>query len=752
MIRKLYLKIFSENIRKHSTRKYFTYRGKGFEWISRTVLLFLCLGFVVNLYSQNAETESLIKKATQANDDSIKVNALISLAVENFQSAPEKSLGYAQQAQSIASKIKFRKGEAYAYKWMGIINNQQGDYYGALVNSNKSLNIFETLNDQIGISNLLSNLGSLYSDKGEDSKAIEYYLRSLDLAQETKDKLRIASILGNIGVIYSKNPATLDDAIGYYSQALPYAVEVNDTSSLNILYTNIGEAYVTKKLYNKAHAYYDTAINIGNGTSVNAYTYNDIGKLYLLEKNFPAANESFEKALTLAKKFNSGTDILSSLIGKGKIQMAEGNTQKAISFFKEAQTLGSTLGNPSELKELYSGLSSAYQKIDNYKEALTYQNLLNNLYVSENDKKISFNTATLEYNLQLQKQSGKIAVLMKENAMQELKILKERTVRNVSIAGFAAILIFVVVLLFNIKQRKKLNRILSSQKAEIEKQKASVEKTLADLKEAQAHLVQSEKMASLGELTAGIAHEIQNPLNFVNNFSELNQEMIGEATKEVNDGNLEEVINILGDIKANSEKITYHGKRADAIVKSMLQHSRASSGRKEPTDINALCDEYLRLSYHGIRAKDKYFNCKLETQFDPNLGKINIVPQDAGRVLLNLFNNAFYACADRNGKLAKTIAGIESGQDAVEYFPTISVITKRENGSAVISVKDNGGGIPEKIKDKIFQPFFTTKPTGQGTGLGLSLSYDIITKEHNGTIRAESREGEGTEFIITFPA
>ena len=217
MIRKLYLKIFSENIRKHSTRKYFTYRGKGFEWISRTVLLFLCLGFVVNLYSQNAETESLIKKATQANDDSIKVNALISLAVENFQSAPEKSLGYAQQAQSIASKIKFRKGEAYAYKWMGIINNQQGDSYGALVNSNKSLNIFETLNDQIGISNLLSNLGSLYSDKGEDSKAIEYYLRSLDLAQETQDKLRIASILGNIGVIYSKNPATLDDAIGYSS-------------------------------------------------------------------------------------------------------------------------------------------------------------------------------------------------------------------------------------------------------------------------------------------------------------------------------------------------------------------------------------------------------------------------------------------------------------------------------------------------------------------------------------------------------
>jgi signal transduction histidine kinase len=240
------------------------------------------------------------------------------------------------------------------------------------------------------------------------------------------------------------------------------------------------------------------------------------------------------------------------------------------------------------------------------------------------------------------------------------------------------------------------------------------------LKSTQKQLIQSEKMASLGKLTSGIAHEIQNPLNFVNNFSEVNKE-------------------------TDFRKINHHGKRADAIVKGMLQHSRQSSGQKEPTDINALADEYLRLSYHGLRAKDKSFNATIETDFDNSLsadkagiGKINIIPQDIGRVLLNLFNNAFYAVSKRQEAQGK------------EYEPTVSVSTKKSENSVLIIVSDNGNGIPEKIIDKIFQPFFTTKPTGEGTGLGLSLSYDII-KAHGGDIKMESKEGEGSQFIIHIP-
>jgi len=274
---------------------------------------------------------------------------------------------------------------------------------------------------------------------------------------------------------------------------------------------------------------------------------------------------------------------------------------------------------------------------------------------------------------------------------------------------------------------------------QLEDAKNKIETTLSELKATQSQLIQAEKMASLGELTAGIAHEIQNPLNFVNNFSEVNKELISELVEEVDKGNTKEIKLLAKDIKENSEKINHHGKRADTIVKGMLQHSRISSGQKELTDINALVDEYLRLAYHGLRAKDKSFNAKFETDFDNRIGKINIVPQDIGRVILNLINNAFYAVTEKRKQIGDS------------FEPTVSVSAKKINGRIEVRVKDNGNGIPQKVLDKIFQPFFTTKPTGQGTGLGLSLSYDII-KAHGGELKVETKEGEGVEFIIHLPA
>jgi len=288
-------------------------------------------------------------------------------------------------------------------------------------------------------------------------------------------------------------------------------------------------------------------------------------------------------------------------------------------------------------------------------------------------------------------------------------------------------------------------RILSQQNDLLEKQVAertsALTQSLKHLKATQQQLIQSEKLASLGELTAGIAHEIQNPLNFVNNFSEVSVELLdelkSERTKEERDEELEN--EILDDIFQNLEKINYHGKRASSIVTGMLQHSRASTGKKEPINLNTLADEYLRLSYHGLRAKDKSFNAKMNTFLDESLPKVNVIPQDFGRVLLNLINNAFYA-VQAKGKL-----------EIKDYSPTVSVHTQATEQGIVIKVEDNGTGIPEELKSKIFQPFFTTKPTGQGTGLGLSLAYDIVTKGHGGTIKLDSTEGEGTTFIITLP-
>ena len=299
----------------------------------------------------------------------------------------------------------------------------------------------------------------------------------------------------------------------------------------------------------------------------------------------------------------------------------------------------------------------------------------------------------------------------------------------------------------NLERVQKLSRekesILSKQNETLEQQvkerTASLNQSLEELKATQSQLIQSEKMASLGELTAGIAHEIQNPLNFVNNFSEVSTELIDEMNEELEKGDLEEAKAISNDIKQNLEKINHHGKRADGIVKGMLQHSRKNTGEKELTDINKLADEYFRLAYHGLRAKDKSFNAQLETDYDDSIKTVNMIPQDIGRVILNLITNAFYAVDEK-----------KSNSESIDFKPTVSVSTKKLKDTIEIIIKDNGNGIPKDILDKIFQPFFTTKPTGKGTGLGLSMSYDII-RAHNGKLQVESNDKEGTIFTVSLP-
>jgi signal transduction histidine kinase len=330
--------------------------------------------------------------------------------------------------------------------------------------------------------------------------------------------------------------------------------------------------------------------------------------------------------------------------------------------------------------------------------------------------------------------------LQKEQAKKEaVREYKSRIKIYSLAAGLAGLLILIFILYRNNRQRQIANK--------------KIEKSYTDLKATQAQLIQSEKMASLGELTAGIAHEIQNPLNFVNNFSEVGVELLDELRKgpfqNLPEANKVEANEIIEDLTENLQKITHHGKRADAIVKGMLQHSRSSTSEKEPTDINKLADEYLRLCYHGLRAKDPSFNATMQTDFDQSIGKINIIPQDIGRVILNLITNAFYAVTEKK----KSPHPLKGG---MEYEPVVTVTTKRlgspsgDGGKIEIRVSDNGNGISQKVLDKIFQPFFTTKPTGQGTGLGLSLSYDII-KAHGGEIKVETKEGEGAEFIILLP-
>jgi two-component system NtrC family sensor kinase len=295
----------------------------------------------------------------------------------------------------------------------------------------------------------------------------------------------------------------------------------------------------------------------------------------------------------------------------------------------------------------------------------------------------------------------------------------------------------------NVAVEREKQELLASQnlqlEAKVHERTAALNQSLDELKSAQSQLIQSAKMASLGELTAGIAHEIQNPLNFVNNFSEVNTELIEDANQEIEKGNIPDAKSILKNIKDNEEKINHHGKRADAIVKSMLKHSKSSTGAREPTNISAMAYEYSRLAFHGWRAKDKMFDVNLISEFDQSIMPVYVVRLDIGRVILNLINNAFYAVAERKK------------QHGSGYEPTVILSTKKSGQSVLLSIKDNGNGIPEKLLDKVFQPFFTTKPAGQGIGLGLSLSYDIV-KAHNGELKVITKEGEGAEFLITLPA
>ena len=313
----------------------------------------------------------------------------------------------------------------------------------------------------------------------------------------------------------------------------------------------------------------------------------------------------------------------------------------------------------------------------------------------------------------------------KQQALETARVESRNRIRLNTLLGSLFTLLVVAILLFRNNRMKQ-------------KAKQNIELAFDQLKAAQAQLIQSEKMASLGELTAGIAHEIQNPLNFVNNFSEVNTELAEELNDEIEKGNMEEAKDISRDIIENEQKISHHGKRAETIVKGMLQHSRSSTGQKELTDLNALADEYLRLAYHGLRAKDKSFNADFHLEVDDNLPKIKVIPQEIGRVLLNLINNAFYA-VDKKAK-----AEVDG------YKPEVTISLKKLNVHIEIIVEDNGYGIPANIKDKIFQPFFTTKPTGEGTGLGLSLSYDIIMA-HAGVLNVETIEEEGTKFTIILP-
>ena len=489
-----------------------------------------------------------------------------------------------------------------------------------------------------------------------------------------------------------------DTALIYAKKTLSLSEKNKITLFKGYAYNFMGNIYYKMKKYDLAQKSYIAGINTSiaeKDLGSLQENYQDITALYLKIKNR-------DSSLFYAKK------TLSLLIKMGNAE----NIKYYLAFAYENLYRANKLNNKPDSAYKYLQLAMAAKNVD-------YKNQIENL--------AHFQSITLSHEEQLQQ-------------LEKEKIETQNKIRlYVLIAALIVFIIIALLLYRNTRNRKKANEILQSQKEEIEVQKKNVEETLTELKSTQAQLIHSEKMASLGEMTAGIAHEIKNPLNFINNFSEVSNELIDEMKEELGNDNKEGAISIADDLKQNLGKINQHGKRADSIVKGMLLHSRGTAGEKASTDINDLLEQYVNLAYHGMRAQNKDFNIKIERDYDESLEKINVVPQDISRVFLNIINNGCYAANHRKNK------------DGDGFSPTIKVSTKNLKDKVEIRIADNGNGIPDKIKDKLFQPFFTTKPTGEGTGLGLSLSYDIVVKQHSGEINIESKEGEGAEFIITLP-
>jgi signal transduction histidine kinase len=659
--------------------------------MKRLTFTFILFNLFLGVQAQRKATDSLKAKLNTTLDDSTRVQTVLGLSKSYYLANPDSAIIFGQQAYSLAEKYHLPRKQAHALNNMALAYATLGDYPKAMQLFYQSLRIAESVHDVYGVTRVANNLGDAYMRQGDYRRALDYvlpaekqwreYIKSHKLSDPGSSTLWPTLML-NIGESYL-NLGKIDSADHYLQQGHKELNGFNDL--LDNVYRDFGEVEIARGHTDKALQYLSDAIRLSKSnedSQMLSESYLSKAKLYHNNKQQDSAELYAQKALDVATAGKYEQDVLNA----GK---------RLYNYYEEDHNL------PQTYK--YFRLATAAR---------------DSIYSQERVKQI----LSLDFE--------------EKQRQQEIAAAQEQYRASVRmyalIAGLVVVLLLAIIFWRNSNQRKAANLLLQKQKEEIQN-------TLGELKTTQNQLVQSTKMASLGELTAGIAHEIQNPLNFVNNFSEVNEEMFDDLKEALKNGNTEEALSLANDLQENEKKIRHHGKRADFIVKGMLEHSRTSTGERQVTNINVLADEFLKLSYHGLRAKDKSFNAELVTNFDPSLPKLSVVQQDIGRVLINLFGNAFYAV---NQKAKTTGNG---------YKPTVEVSTAQQNGSILISVKDNGSGIPDGIKDKIMQPFFTTKPTGEGTGLGLSLSYDIVVKGHGGKISMESKENEGSEFTVTLP-
>jgi len=712
----------------------------------------------------NYDKADLIKQLNAAKTDTARLNLLFSLAFDNndLVESPEYiDTGYLKQIISINERAKLFDDTPFRTLQLALREGVKNNYTAEIGLLKTAIDQFDEQHMEIVM--LLVEARWIFNVANKQEDKYQFYAKKLSQYLQTGQ--------------YNNAAASYHCLAGYYVLKSDFNSAINNYLKAGELFKPFSHLWymhefaVVAENYNnwgnpaKSQVYLQKALKLENSSGIGNDMVNvlrtsiqleyDLGhyetSLALIAK-FPAQPADFDQTLNITLKVLDLVELNRLTEARNELEKLKGSLERTgltriimngsyepdYAFYKYYQAIKDVPKAEAYLLSTYhkaekdanlqsevyylKDLSQFYRSQNKTDKALHYSILYNHLNDSLQTSASAFNVASYENEQKENEQNKKLILLRQQHAVQEATISQRNTIIWISLLGLAA----VIALLIFIYRQLQINK-----------------KNLINLKSTQTQLIQSEKMASLGELTAGIAHEIQNPLNFVNNFSDVNQEMLEELKAESikpkteRDEQLE--VELINDLIENEKKINHHGKRADFIVKGMLQHSRTSTGEKQLTNMNILADEFFRLSYHGLRAKDKSFNAELTTNFDENLPKVNVVQQDMGRVLLNLFNNAFYAV---NQKAKIAVDG---------YKPAVTITTLTENGQVIIKVKDNGTGIPDAIKEKILQPFFTTKPTGEGTGLGLSLSYDILVKGHNGTLDIISKEGEGSEFIVKLP-
>jgi two-component system, NtrC family, sensor kinase len=660
------------------------------------VLLFLPLiSFAQsNLPRQTADSHWQVWQ-DETQSDSMRLKALDTFIWRKYLfTQPDSAFYYAQLEYEYARSRGLHIHMADALNTQGISFAIRSNYERAIDYFVNSLKIKEEIGDQTGVANLLNNIGIIYENQGDYQRAIDNYMQSLEIQEELGNMKGMANALNNIGnSFYNQNDFI--KAIDYHTRSLTLKEKIGDKKGIS-------------------------------------ESLNNLGLVYQKQGDLTKALDAFTRSLEIKEEFEDKQSIANSLNNIGFLYLEQGNYNSALLFSRRALNMAKEVGAVSQTRDAARSLWEIHKNSSNYKQGLEMHELFimmrDSILSEENVKEV----IRQEYQYAYEKQAvadsvanARAAELKNAQiAQQQAELKAKRNQQYGLFIGLALMVILAGNAYYRVQSKKKANEVL--------------QKTLADLKSTQTQLIQQEKLASLGQLTAGIAHEIKNPLNFVNNFSEVSIEMIEEIkeerarNQEARDETL--VDEILADIKSNLTKIHEHGTRANGIVSSMLQHSRGGSGKMEPTDLNALIKEYVNLSFHGMRAGKNPINLDIQLDLDEKLGKVNLISEDFSRVVLNLVNNAFDAMREKT----KTDPG---------YKPILSISTMQKEKAVEIAITDNGPGIPDNIKDKILQPFFTTKKGTEGTGLGLSITHDIV-KAHGGELEIETAINKGTNFKI----